>query len=197
MRECFGQKQFLVPKYRRFQYFCVLYSGTLYGRLAIMFGNRRRNMDKEIEANLDALVRFAYYRVNDRAEAEDVVYEAVLRLLENSDKVNDVRSYLFRIVYNLIQDKYRQGHATMIPCDGIDMPEVDENDLLDHEEINRINRLLDGLPPNEAEVVRMNVVDELSFVEISRLLDVPQSTIKSRFYSGMKKLKQEYFTANL
>ena len=71
-----------------------------------MFGNRRRNIDKEIEANLDALVRFAYYRVNDRAEAEDIVYEAVLRLLENSDKVNDVRSYLFRIVYNLIQDKY-------------------------------------------------------------------------------------------
>lgn len=185
----------MVPKYRRFQYFCVLYYGTLYGRLAIMFGNRRRNIDKEIEANLDALVRFAYYRVNDRAEAEDIVYEAVLRLLENSDKVNDVRSYLFRIVYNLIQDKYRQGHATMIPCDGIDMPEVDENDRLDLEEILRINRLLNGLPPNEAEVVRMNVVDELSFVEISRLLDVPQSTIKSRFYSGMKKLKQEYFTA--
>jgi RNA polymerase sigma-70 factor (ECF subfamily) len=161
-----------------------------------MFGNRRRNIDKEIEANLDALVRFAYYRVNDRAEAEDIVYEAVLRLLENSDKVNDVRSYLLRIVYNLIQDKYRHGHATMIPCDGIEMPEVDENDLLDLEEILRINRLLDGLPPNEAEVVRMNVVDELSFVEISRLLDVPQSTIKSRFYSGMKKLKQEYFTAN-
>ena len=196
MRECFGQKQFLVPKYRRFQYFCVLYFGTLYGRSGIMFGNRRRNIDKEIEANLNALVRFAYYRVNDRAEAEDIVYEAVLRLLENSDKVNDVRSYLFRIVYNLIQDKHRQGHATMIPYDGIDMPEVDENDLLDHEEINRINRLLDGLPPNEAEVVRMNVVDELSFVEISRLLDVPQSTIKSRFYSGMKKLKHKYFTDN-
>lgn len=153
-------------------------------------------MDKEIEANLNALVRFAYFRVNDRAEAEDVVYEAVLRLLENSDKVNDARSYLFRIVYNLIQDKHRQGHATMIPCDGLDMPEVDENEQLDLEEINRINRLLDSLPPNEAEVVRMNVVDELSFVEISRLLDAPQSTIKSRFYSGMKKLKHKYFTNN-
>ena len=82
-------------------------------------------------------------------------------------------------------------------CDGIDMPEVDENDKLDQEEINRINRLLDGLPPNEAEVVRMNVVDELSFVEISRLLGIPQTTIKSRFYSGMRKLKQKYFDTNL
>ena len=78
----------------------------------IMLGNsKRRNIDKEIEANLDALVRFAYFRVNDRAEAEDIVYEAVLRLLENSGKVDDARSYLFRIVYNLIQDKYRQGSS--------------------------------------------------------------------------------------
>ena len=163
----------------------------------IMFGNsKRRNIDKEIEANLDALVRFAYFRVDDRAEAEDIVYEAVLRLLENSGKVDEARSYLFRIVYNLIQDKYRKDRVT-VPCDGIDMPEVDENDKLDQEEINRINRLLDGLPPNEAEAVRMNVVDELSFVEISRLLGIPQTTIKSRFYSGMRKLKQKYFGTNL
>ena len=158
--------------------------------------SKRKNIDKEIEANLNALVRFAYYRVNDRAEAEDMVYEAVLRLLENSNKVNDARSYLFRIVYNLIQDKYRQGRHVTVPCDGIDVAVADENDMLDQEEINRINRLLDALPPNEAEVVRMNVVDELSFVEISRIIGAPQTTIKSRFYSGMKKLKQKYFNAN-
>ena len=158
--------------------------------------SKRKNIDKEIEANLNALVRFAYYRVNDRAEAEDMVYEAVLRLLENSNKVNDARSYLFRIVYNLIQDKYRQGRHVTVPCDGIDVAEADESDILDQEKINRINSLLDALPPNEAEVVRMNVVDELSFVEISRIIGAPQTTIKSRFYSGMKKLKQKYFNAN-
>lgn len=47
-----------------------------------MFGSRRRNIDDVIEANLDALLRFAYFRVGDRVEAEDIVYEAVLRLLE-------------------------------------------------------------------------------------------------------------------
>ena len=64
-----------------------------------MFGNRRRNIDEVIAANLDAGVRFAYLRLGNRAEAEDIVYEAVLRLLENSNKVNDAKCYLFRIVY--------------------------------------------------------------------------------------------------
>ena len=54
-----------------------------------MFGSRSKNIDKVIETNLDALVRFAYFRTGDRVEAEDIVFEAVLRLLENSDKVKD------------------------------------------------------------------------------------------------------------
>ena len=160
-----------------------------------MFGDRRKNIDEVIEANLDALTRFAYYRTGNRVEAEDIVYEAVLRLLENRDKVNDVRCYLFRIVYNLCTDKLRRKSVQTVPFERVDMPDETENEL-DEEEIDRINRLLDDLPPHEAEIVRMNVVDELSFVEISHILNLPQSTAKSRFYLGMKKLREKYFTNN-
>ena len=160
-----------------------------------MFGSRRGNIDEVIETNLDALVRFAYFRSGNRVDAEDIVYEAVLRLLENSDKVNDVKCYLFRIVYNLCQDKFRKKQISTIPLETVDMPDETEN-RLDQEEIERINSLLNGLPPNEAEIVRMSVIDELSFVEISHILNLSQSTAKSRFYSGMKKMSQKYFTNN-
>lgn len=158
-----------------------------------MFGNRRsENIDKVIEANLDTLVRFAYFRVGDRTDAEDIVYEAVLRLLENHSNVRDIKCYLFRIVYNLCQDGFRKKRVPTVPLENIDLPDLQE-DRLDQGEIDRINSLLDDLPPNEAEIVRMNVVDELSFVEISNILSLPQSTAKSRFYSGIRKLREKYF----
>lgn len=160
-----------------------------------MFGSRRRNINEVIEANLDALVRFAYFRTGDRADAEDIVYEAVLRLLENSDRVNDAKCYLFHIVYNLCQDKFRKKRLQTIPLETVDIPDDAEN-RLDREEIDRINRLLDGLKPDEAEIVRIKVYDELSFVEISHILNLPQSTVKSRFYSGIRKMRQRYFTNN-
>ena len=163
-----------------------------------MFSNaRRRNIDKVIEANLDTLVSFAYFRVKNRDEAEDIVYEAILRLLEKSDKnkFDNIKCYLFRIVYNLCQDHWRHKHIETIPLETIDVPD-NPDDSLDIEEINRINSLLDGLPFNESEIIRMNITDGLSFVEISQILDMPQTTIKSRFYSGMKKLKQKYYTNN-
>lgn len=162
-----------------------------------MFGNRGRNMVEVIEANLDALLRFAYFRVNDRTEAEDIVYEAVLRLLESrkKNKLDDVKCYLFRIVYNLCQDHWRNRRIETVPIEMVDVPD-NLDDRLENEEINRINALLNGLPINEAEIIRMNVTDGLSFVEISRILEIPQSTAKSRFYSGMKKMRQKYFTNN-
>ena len=154
-------------------------------------------MVEVIEANLDALLRFAYLRVSDRTDAEDIVYEAVLRLLEsrNKNKLDDVKCYLFRIVYNLCQDHWRNRRIETVPIEMVDVPD-NPDDRLDNEEMNRINALLDGLTPCESEIIRMNVTDGLSFVEISRILEIPQSTAKSRFYSGMKKMRQKYFTNN-
>lgn len=156
----------------------------------------RQTVDNVIEANLDYLVRFATLRIGNRYDAEDIVHEAVKKLLETNLRninVNSLRMYLFRIVYNLCQDFFISHRAQLHLSDSdYDIPDT-MDDSADHEEIERINRLLDNLPDREAEVVRMNVMDELSFVEISQILSIPASTAKSRFKSGMDKLKQQYF----
>ncbi len=95
----------------------------------------------------------------------------------------------------MCQDKFRKKTALTVPLETVDLPDETENQL-DQQEIDRINRLLDGLPTHEAEIVRMHVVDELSFVEISDILNQPQSTVKSRFYKGVKKMREKYFTNN-
>ncbi len=102
--------------------------------------------------------------------------------------------YLFRTVYNLCQD-YVMVLQELRPMreedNEIEDPACDED--MEYEEIERLNNLLDLLPEREAEVIRMNVMDELSFVEISQILSTPPSTIKSRFKSGMEKLRKQYF----
>lgn len=148
-----------------------------------------------IEANLDYLVRFAYYRLGNRVDAEDLVYDAILKFLEkrpNDIKPESVRLYLFRIVHNLCLDRARAVKKGLIPIDGFDM-EDSTDDVLDLDDIDRINACLDNLPQREADVIRMNVVDNLSFVEISNILSIPQSTAKSRYKSGMDKLRRLFF----
>ena len=155
---------------------------------------RRRNIDRIIEDNLDYLVRFAYYRLNNRIEAEDIVYEAVLKILEREAtdiQPESVRMYLFRTVHNLCLDRSRKKGREPVSLESIDIEDTPDS-VLDLEEADRINACLERLPSREADVIRMNVIDGLSFVEISAILSIPQSTAKSRYKSGMEKLRKQF-----
>jgi len=155
-----------------------------------------QTLGKVIEDNLNYLVRFATIRIGSKADAEDVVYEAVKRILEtdiSKIKHDRIRMYLFRIVYNLCKDFYlAQRNIRLLTEADNEISDTSKVDDLDLEEIERLNSFLDNLPERECEVVRMKVMDELSFVEISQILSTPASTVKSRFKSGIGKLRKLY-----
>lgn len=157
----------------------------------------QETIDNIIGNNLDYLVRFAFFRLGNHAQAEDIVFDAVLRFLEKVPPRIDsgaVRAYLFRIVYRLCIDLSRTRKPNFVDIDLIDVEDEGENGL-DLEETIRINKCLEVLPKREAEVIMMNVIDGLSFVEISSILSIPQSTAKSRYKSGMDKLRKQYINS--
>ena len=158
-----------------------------------MFKSKKRNtISKIVEENLDYLFRFAFYRIGNREEAEDIVYEAILKLLEKDAKeikLESVRFYLFRIVLNLCIDKHRTQDFHRVLIDEIDI-EDDTIDIVEKLEFERIDNYLKNIEPREADIIRMKIIGDLSFVEISKILSIPQSTAKSRFKSGMIKLRK-------
>ena len=160
---------------------------------------RHKTISRIIEDNLDYLVSFAYYRLGNHDEAEDLVYDAILKFLERDTdniKLESIRLYIFRIVHNLCLDYVRSDHKDLLPSENFDIGEgVDE--ALDLEDADRINACLDALPLREADVIRMHVIDGLSFVEISGILSIPQSTAKSRYKSGMDKLRNLFINKKM
>lgn len=193
----YGVLQFLTLIFRRFEKISVFNIETNNKAVKKQLDMQARQMLGEvIEVNLNYLVRFATIRIGCKTYAEDVVHEAVKRILEadiSKVKQDSIRMYLFRIVYNLCKDFYLSDRNIRPLSDGDDeIPDHSNEDELDMEEIERLNNLLEKLPEREAEVVRMNVMDELSFVEISHILSTPASTVKSRFKSGMDKLRKQY-----
>lgn len=154
----------------------------------------RREVIQAVEDNLDYLVRFAFFRVGNRQDAEDIVHSAIERLLTRDTimtKTGTARMYLFRTVNNACLDFLRKQRPTQ-PADGLDFADTSDEDADLREEARRINPLLDRLPGRESEVIRMRVVDELQFVEIADILSIPATTAKSRFKSGMDRLRTLY-----
>lgn len=193
----YGTLHFLTVIFRRFGKFSVFTIETNDKAVKKQLDIQARQILGEvIETNLNYLVRFATIRIGSKADAEDVVHEAFKKILEadiSKIKRDSIRMYLFRIVYNLCKDFYLSDR-NIRPLSEADyeIPDTSKEDELDMEEIERLNSLLENLPEREAEVVRMNVMDELSFVEISQILSTPASTVKSRFKSGMDKLRKQY-----
>ena len=82
----------------------------------------------------------------------------------------------------------------MVPIGDFDVVDTIDEEMY-FGDADRINAILDSLPLREADIIRMNVIDGLSFVEISSILSIPPSTAKSRYKSGMDKLRKQYINS--
>ena len=132
------------------------------------------------------LYRFAALRTGSRSDAEDIVQEAFLKLLTASGEITHPRAYLYRCVANACCDlkRRRSFHEPLRP----DQPQERPDPAL-REEAERLAAQLDRIPPEQAEAIRLHTFAALRFTEIAEILDIPVTTVKSRFQYGIEKLR--------
>lgn len=141
-------------------------------------------LERIVAERQDWLFRFAYMRIGRREDAEDLVQEVFLKLfkaMNKSGEVDDIERYLIRSISNACHDYFRRKRQTMIPIDETLQITVDESDKQIHEEFMRINKMLDDIPPEQAETLRLKCYDGLTFKQIGKLQDIPEATVKSRY----------------
>lgn len=84
----------------------------------------------------------------------------------------------------------------MVPLDKAEDIPVHEGDRQIHEEFVRINKLLDTLPQEQSEIVRLKCHDDLTFKQIAELQDIPEATAKSRYRYAIMHLKNKLRVEN-
>lgn len=155
--------------------------------------NRLQELEALVVREQDRLFRFAYFRVGNRADAEDIVQEVFLKLYRSEERLHRIRQmehYLLRAVNNACQDFHRKRKFNLIPLDEAGpLPESEEDKLM-HENYLRISKVMETLSEEQAEVVRLKCTDGLKFREIASLLDIPVATAKSRYRYAIAHLQQ-------
>lgn len=137
----------------------------------------------------EQLFRYAFYRVGSHSDAEDIVQDAFLKIFSVQGSIANPKAYLYRIVSNGCVDLLR--HKSKLTPLEERMPTPPHSDASDaEEEFRRIELLLRRLPEAQCEVIRLHIHAGLKFTEIAEMTEEPVTTIKSRFASGIEKLKQ-------
>ena len=149
---------------------------------------RESQLTDYLVENQARFYRLAYSYLHNREDALDAVQSAVCKALEKQDSLRDadaVRTWFYRILVNVCTDLLR-GRRREAPAAPEDLdPGSYEDPLPD----DSLARRVEALPPEFRAVIRLRFYEELPLKEIGDVLNCPLSTVKTRLYTGLKKLR--------
>lgn len=156
--------------------------------------------DKQAYANIINKYKNSLYATilrmtKNPQDAQDLVQEAFIKVyhqLGKFEQKGSFSSWLYRVAINHCMDEFRKKRYTMV--------EVNENTVVNgnHPEIvflkkeknRQLERLIATLPEDERMIILLRYVNELSYIEIAELLDIPLSTVRNKIFRSKKKLRE-------
>jgi RNA polymerase sigma-70 factor, ECF subfamily len=141
-----------------------------------------------VRAHAADLFRYAYWLTRDRAQAEDVVQEALLRGWRAFPRLREraaAKAWLFSIVRN----EFRRAAGNAAPAaeslDGMDLPD-ERQDALGLE----MRDALAALPAAYAEPLTLQVLGGFSCAEIAGMIGASEGATMTRLTRARQALKR-------
>jgi RNA polymerase sigma factor (sigma-70 family) len=137
---------------------------------------------------------------NDAEAARDVVQDVFLRLCaQERDRVDGhLAEWLFTVCRNRALDVLRKEHRmTRLHDEQVDRclsPAPGPHDVAERHDLGaRVLSLLETLPPNQREVIRLKFQNGFSYQEISRISGHSVSNVGYLIHAGIKTLRGRLF----
>ena len=147
------------------------------------------------------LFAFLFRLTDDSALADDLAQETFIRMIAQRGRPPDsVRSWAFTVARNLAYDYFRSAVYKREQATDFDVSEDDRADndwntpeeaMIEADQHVAIADQLQGLPPEQREVVILRFYHDLPLAEIAEVTAAPLGTVKSRLFHALKKLKSE------
>ena len=158
---------------------------------------------KAFDDYADALFRHATYRLSDRERAIEVVHDTFTKVwgyVRNGYEIEAYRSFLYKVLNNLIIDEYRRRKEisldSLLSEEGTDegsfaeLHEGSIEELTFALDAQKVHELIPKLPPVYREVITMRYIDGLGPKEISELIEESENVVSVRIHRALRVLKE-------
>ncbi|WP_430973764.1 RNA polymerase sigma factor [Sunxiuqinia rutila] len=175
--------------------------------LIVRFINGDMKAFDDIYSTFDyKLQKFIFSLVKTKADTEDLVHEVFVKVWENKQKLRNPESfdsYLFSIAYNttvsFLRSKAKNTeYIEYVKSVQIDIDEAEVLDGVNIEAFNeKLNLLVENLPPRQREVFKMKHFKNYSYKEIAETLGISVNTVENHIVKAHKYLKENLGEAYL
>lgn len=163
--------------------------------------------EKELFPHLESLKTFAYHLTYSEQDAEDLVQETYLKahkFLNRYVEGTNAKAWLFKILKNAYINEYRKKIRRPNQVDFEDVVNYHDSedsnftgysdlrsDLFKDMMGDEVTMAVNALPVDFRTVILLCDIESFSYEEISKIIDVPIGTVRSRLFRARNMLKEK------
>jgi RNA polymerase sigma-70 factor, ECF subfamily len=149
--------------------------------------------------HFDRIYSYLHMSVGNRHDAEDLTTQVFVKMLESIGKFRfrsaPFSAWLFRIAHNLAMDHFRASRRWQ-PEEEVPEPDPPEESAAEEEALESIGRqsmleLIEGLSPEQQQVLTLKFVFNFSNGEAATILDKTEGAIKSLQHRALASLQRQ------
>ena len=149
-----------------------------------------RSFETFYEAEGRTLFRRLWLVTGNRAEAEEIMQDAFLKVWERGEQVcamDDPVGYLYRTAMNVFRKRYRRAALAIRRSIGLS---PSQDDFADADDRDTVRRVLSTLPPRQRAALVLTEMLAFSSEEAGRALGVRASTVRSLSRHGRESFRE-------
>lgn len=157
--------------------------------------SEQQDIKWRIAREIPHLRRFARSLVRDQDRADDLVQDCLERAIRKQHlwrSTGSVRSWMFRMLYNLFLNQKRTQRSEM-PVDDVSDIQLSVPARQEKRAVCRdIGNALELLPPEQKAVILLVALEGVTYDEASEILGIAVGTVRSRLSRGRDHLRSLY-----
>lgn len=146
------------------------------------------------------LFRIAYALVESKADAEDILQDAYCKLWNRRDELAGIQSpeaFCVTLVKNLCLDFLRSAHANrhdeeITEAITLSTDSSPEKELETQDKIRQVRRLINKLPQNQRQVLKLRGINDYSLDEIEQITGLSAVNIRVLLSRARKIIREQF-----
>lgn len=151
--------------------------------------------------------RIAYSILRNHHDAEDAAQECFLRVLKHAGRLHQVRNpktWVARVAWTTALDR-RASRARTAVNEAVEEPDVlaqiaDQKMAADEQLAGKqlqglLARMIAALPEDLRHPLELSTVQELNSAEIAEIMNIPESSVRTRLMRARKRLREKLSAA--